>query len=420
LPGTGDVNEKVGRRKRDDGAGTDGGLQPPFRDHCKFSRAPALEILNDGQPPQPQRTRVPDRVPPKAPPPPPDAELESTEFRDFSRTVAEIEWLLVILVLLFHVFQDSAEDHTVAIYGGLIVYSAIILVFHYFNFVRRPGRWSLAVETWIMIVFITWVLFHTGRLDSPLLNLYLLPIVTSALTLGQLVTLLQVGLIAACYLFLGQATSATFLSIITAGNFAADLAPMLLVAYITTMLSQDILNAITRIKLISETDALTRSYNMRAFNALARRECAVAARYNRTLSLLMVDSDNLKKVNDTHGHEAGDRLIQLVAQCMRDSLRATDILARYGGDEFMCLLPETGIEGAATVAERIRARIAETPLAAGAGPPVASSVSIGAAAYGQHGDDFDVLARSADRALYAAKAQGRNRVAVFRPDMLAS
>jgi len=112
---------------------------------------------------------------------------------------------------------------------------------------------------------------------------------------GQKATLLNVGLIAACYLFLGHSTEVSFLSIITAGNFAADLAPMLLVAYITTMLSQDILNAMARIKLISETDEMTHTYNMRAFNALARRECALAKRYNRTFSLLMVDSDNLKK-----------------------------------------------------------------------------------------------------------------------------
>lgn len=374
-----------------------------------------METLTDGQPPQPQLARVSDRDPRRPPLLPVDADPESTEFRDFSRTVAEIEWLLVILVLLFHVFQDSTGDNTVAIYAGLAVYSAVILAFHYFNFVRRPGRWSLAVETWIMIVFITWVLFHTGRLDSPLLNLYLLPIVTSALTLRQLVTLLQVGLIAACYLFLGQATSATFVSIITAGNFAADLAPMLLVAYITTMLSQDILNAMARIKLISETDAMTRAYNMRAFNAIARRECAVAARYNRTFSLLMIDSDSLKKVNDTHGHDAGDRLIQLVAECVRGNLRATDVLARYGGDEFMCLLPETGSEGAAVVAERIRKRIAETPLASGGQQAVSTSVSIGVATYGEHGDDFDAVAKSADRALYSAKAQGRNRVTVFQP-----
>jgi diguanylate cyclase (GGDEF)-like protein len=362
-----------------------------------------------------QLARASDRDPPAAPPVSADADLESTEFRDFSRTVAEIEWLLVILVLLFHVFQDEGGDNTAAIYAGLIVYSAVILVFHYFNFVRRPARWSLAVETWIMIVFITWVLYHTGRLDSPLLNLYLLPIVTSALTLGQLVTLLQVGLIAACYLFLGQATTATFVSIITAGNFAADLAPMLLVAYITTMLSQDIGNAMARIRLISETDPMTRAYNMRAFNAIARRECAVADRYNRTFSLLMVDSDSLKKVNDTHGHDAGDRLIKLVAASIQQNLRTTDVLARYGGDEFMCLLPETGTEGAVIVAERIRKRIAESPLQAGQ-QTISTSVSIGVATYGEHGDDFDETAKSADRALYAAKEQGRNRVAVLKPE----
>ena len=154
-------------------------------------------------------------------------DIDSTEMRDFSRTVAEIEWLLVILVLLFHVFQDGNEDNTVAIYAGLIAFSALIIAFHYLNFLYKPGRWSLAIETWLMIVFITYVLLFTGRLHSPLLNLFLLPIVTSALTLGQKVTLLNVGLVAACYLFLGYSTDVTFLSIITAGNFAADLAPML-------------------------------------------------------------------------------------------------------------------------------------------------------------------------------------------------
>ena len=329
--------------------------------------------------------------------------------------MAEIEWLLVILVLLFHVFQDSTEDNTVAIYAGLIVFSVIIIAFHYFNFIHKPGRWSLAIETWIMMVFITYVLFYTGRLDSPLLNLYLLPIVTSALTLGQLATLLNVGLIAACYLFLGYSTGVSFLSIITAGNFAAALAPMLLVAYITTMLSQDIMNAMARIRLIAETDELTHAYNIRAFNSIARRECALADRYNRTFSLLMVDSDSLKKVNDTHGHKAGDRLIKLVVQCIRDDLRTTDVVARYGGDEFICLLPETASEPAAHVAERIRRRIEDTALNAGQ-ESVPTSVSIGVATYPEHGDEFDTLVKSADRALYVSKAQGRNRVTVFAPE----
>lgn len=344
-----------------------------------------------------------------------DADLESTELRDFSRTVAEIEWLLVILVLLYHVFQDSSEDNTVAIYSGLIAFSVVIIGFHYFNFISRPGRWSLAVETWVMIVFITWVLYHTGRLDSPLLNLYLLPIVTSALTLGQMITLLQVGLIAACYLLLGYTTDVSFVSIITAGNFAADLAPMLLVAYITTMLSQDILNAMARIKLISETDGLTGAFNVRAFNAIAQRECALAARYNRYFSLLMIDSDNLKKVNDSYGHDAGDRLIKLVVTCIKHDLRATDVVARYGGDEFVCLLPETGPDAAVGVADRIRAHIADTPLGGGH-DAIATSVSIGIAAYPEHGASLETVTKNADRALYASKTQGRNRVTVFSAD----
>lgn len=344
-----------------------------------------------------------------------EADFESTELRDFSRTVAEIEWLLVILVLLYHIFQDRSEDNTAAIYAGLTAFSVIIIAFHYLNFIRRPTRWTLTVETWIMIVFITWVLYHTGRLDSPLLNMYLLPIITSALTLGQMVTLLQVGLIAACYIFLGYVTDAGFLSIITAGNLAAALAPMLLVAYITTMLSQDILNAMARIRLISETDALTGAYNMRAFNAIIERECALAARYNRFFSLLMIDSDNLKHVNDTHGHDAGDRLIKLIFASIRRGLRTTDVVARYGGDEFVCLLPETGAGAAVEAAERIRGRVAATPLDTG-DDAVSTSVSIGIAAYPEHGASFESVAKSADRALYAAKTQGRNRVAVFSAD----
>jgi diguanylate cyclase (GGDEF)-like protein len=342
-------------------------------------------------------------------------DIESTNLRDFSRTVAEIEWLLVILVLLYHVIQGRGDDDTVAIYSGLIAFSAVIIGFHYFNFVRKPGRWSLAIETWIMIVFITYVLYHTGRLHSPMLNLYLLPIVTSALTLGQKATLLQVGLVGACYLLLGHVISPEFLSTVTAGDFAVDLAPMLLVAYITTMLSQDIMKTMAKIKLVSETDELTGAYNMRAFNALAERECALAERYHRILGILMVDSDNLKKVNDTHGHEAGDRLIRHVVQCVRLELRATDVVARYGGDEFMCLLPETGAAGAGIVAERIRKRVAEVPIASGE-LSLSTSVSIGVAAYPDHGSRFEVVAKNADRALYSSKAQGRNRVTVFAPD----
>jgi hypothetical protein len=92
----------------------------------------------------------------------------------------------------------EAEDR-----GAMFFFAAFVLGFHYVNFYRRKTYWKLALETWVMIVFITWVLYYTGKLDSPLLNLYLLVVITSALTLGKLATLLQMLLIVACYVFLG-------------------------------------------------------------------------------------------------------------------------------------------------------------------------------------------------------------------------
>jgi diguanylate cyclase (GGDEF)-like protein len=347
--------------------------------------------------------------------PPASTDFDLSELRDFSRTVADIDWLLVILVLLYQVFRGAGTEGTPAILAGLVAFTAMIVGIHYLGLVRRPQRWLIAVETWLMIVFITWVIYHTERLDSPLLNLYLLPIITSALTLGHLATVLQMGLVGACYVLIGYATDSAFFSTLSPGDAALQLAPMLLAAYITTMLSSDILSAMARMKLISETDALTGIYNVRAFNAIAARDFGLAARYKRTLSVMMVDSDNLKKVNDTHGHDAGDQLIRHVVQGIRAELRSTDVAARYGGDEFICLLPETGAAGAAAVAERVRRRVAAQPLEVGAAA-VATSVSIGIATYPEHGARLDTLTKNCDRALYVSKAQGRNRVAVYAAD----
>lgn len=341
-----------------------------------------------------------------------DSDLDYAELRDFSRTVAEINWLLVILVLLYHVFQNTADHGAIAIYGGLVVFATAIILLHHANLFPRRGRWLLGVESWLMIAFITWVLYFTGRLDSPLLNLYLLPVVVSALTLGQAVTLLQMALITACYLFLGYSSDPAFLSIVSAGNLVADLAPMLLVAYITTMLSADFVKALAKIKFISETDELTGAYNVRAFNTIADRELALAERHQRTFSILMVDSDNLKKVNDSHGHHAGDRLIRHTVDCIRAELRSTDVVARYGGDEFICLLSETGIDAAQAVAERIRARVASHPIRLDRGD-ITTTISAGLAAYPDHGTRLGTVSKNADKALYRSKSAGRNRVTVY-------
>src|SRR3954468_1709825 len=341
--------------------------------------------------------------------------IEQEELRGISRTVAEIHWLLLILVLLYLVFGGEREDAeaAAAVSAGLFFYAAMVMSFRYANFYRRETRWKIAFETWGMIAFVTWTLRFTDGLGGPLVNLYLLPVITAALTLGKATTLGIVGLIAACYIYLGDISTAELMSLRFVAGFAAQLAPVLLVAYITTMFSADIRYGLQRAKLLSETDDLTGMFNTRGFAIAANRLFAQAMRHNRSASVLMIDSDNLKTVNDAHGHEAGNRLLRHLAGCIQAELRFTDIAARYGGDEFIVLLPETPAKGAIEVAERIRVRVAETPLELGQSRLV-SSVSIGISCYPEDGRTLDALAAHADRALYAAKHDGRNKTVKFR------
>lgn len=339
--------------------------------------------------------------------------IAQEELRGISRTVAEIEWLLLILVLLYQVFEGPAAEDQAAISAGLFFYSAFVLGFRYANFYKAESRWKIAIESFAMVLFITWALWYTGKLASPLVNAYLLVIITSALALGKLTTMLEMALIAACFVLLGETSpSAGLFSLAYIGGLVAQLAPMLLVAYITTMFSADIRFGLNRARLLSETDDLTGLYNMRGFTIVADRLFGQAVRYNRPAGILMIDSDNLKAVNDLHGHEAGNRLLKLVAKYIETELRHTDVLARFGGDEFVALLPETATDRALEVAERVRKAVATTALEF-EGKRIETSVSIGLACYPGDGRSIDAIQARADRAMYLAKEQGRNRVVKF-------
>ena len=342
--------------------------------------------------------------------------IELEELRGISRTVAEIEWLLLILVLLYLAFGGPAKEDEIAITAAVLFYAAFVMSFRYANFYKRETRWKIAIETWAMIVFITWSLWFTGKLASPLLNTYMLAVITSALTLGKLTTFIEVVLIAACHVLLADADPRqTLFTLRGVGGLAAQLGPVVLVAYVTTMFSADIRYGLNKAKLLSETDELTGLFNTRGFAIVADRLFSQAARYKRAISVLMVDSDNLKQVNDTHGHEAGNRLLRQLAERIQAELRYTDVPARYGGDEFVVLLPETPSKGAADVAERIRESMAGKPLIYD-GQAVRSTVSIGVASFPEDGHTIDAIVARADRALYKAKHGGRNAVVCFKPD----
>jgi diguanylate cyclase (GGDEF)-like protein len=163
----------------------------------------------------------------------------------------------------------------------------------------------------------------------------------------------------------------------------------------------------------SYTDSLTGLFNRRQLFALAEHEFQRARRFGRSLSAIMLDIDHFKQVNDTFGHAAGDQVLSNVARRLKAAVRSIDIVGRYGGEEFVLLLPETQLHGAGLLAERLRQKIAAEPVVTLAGP-VSVTVSMGVAASSAEVRDVNALINNADAALYAAKRAGRNRVLPFQ------
>lgn len=168
-----------------------------------------------------------------------------------------------------------------------------------------------------------------------------------------------------------------------------------------------------QLRRMATTDALTGLYNRRYFNEQLSRQFSQAARYGEDLSCCMMDLDHYKQLNDSLGHQMGDKVLQQTAEEICASLRTSDIAARYGGDEFVLLLPNTGLEKAVSVAERIRELLAQCFRAEyGMRLPVTLSVGIASLKH-----DFpttpDGLVSMADRALYLAKEQGKDRIVLF-------
>jgi len=173
------------------------------------------------------------------------------------------------------------------------------------------------------------------------------------------------------------------------------------------------------------TDPLIGIFNRRHFMDLARREHQRARRYNRPLSIIMMDLDHFSGVNDTYGHLIGDQVLRAVALICQDQLRETDIIGRYGGEEFVILLPETPDENVTTdpvshpsikVAERLRKAIENTPIKTNRGD-IHITASLGVVELSPEGEGIETLLDRADQALYAAKQAGRNKVVAWRPDL---
>jgi diguanylate cyclase (GGDEF)-like protein len=176
---------------------------------------------------------------------------------------------------------------------------------------------------------------------------------------------------------------------------------------------QALRNSEENFRLMSITDSLTGLFNVRHFYEQIEIEVKRAVRYGRPLSMLLLDLDHFKNLNDVHGHLEGDRALAVAANVIRNNFREHDTAYRYGGEEFTVLLPETDIEAATMLAERLIKTLANTPLTTDFGNVLTMTASVGVAEYVAD-DTATSLVRRADTGVYEAKRLGRNRVSVMR------
>ncbi|MEZ0241139.1 MAG: GGDEF domain-containing protein [Chloroflexota bacterium] len=269
----------------------------------------------------------------------------------------------------------------------------------------RPIRAIL--QAVVAVGFASMLVVLTGGYDSPFFFAFPLIVGGGALVLGPLAALALVVLAAAGYLAAASSISgmpSAFQIVATTVNLTG----LFLLAYIASVVAREQRGARDAALRLSSLDSLTGLYNRTFFFSALEREIARSDRSGRGFCLVMLDLDELKDVNDRHGHHAGDVVLRAVAETVRNGVRRIDIAARYGGDEFVAILPETDPTGGWVVAEKIRLGVNDATI-----PGIAFSptVSVGVVSYPTDGRTADALIVSADRAMYVSKRGGKNRVA---------
>jgi diguanylate cyclase (GGDEF)-like protein len=200
-------------------------------------------------------------------------------------------------------------------------------------------------------------------------------------------------------------------------GFAASLLLLGIILFLISRLAGRLSDAYSTIEKMSITDELTQLFNRRHFHARLDEEIGRARRYDHPLSLLMMDIDHFKSVNDRYGHQAGDEVLRAIGGILKSNMRSADIVARYGGEEFVVLLPETEKERARVTADKLRVTIERYPFTLADRAPFNVTASFGVSSLDitdkNNADIADRMVKMADDAMYQAKQAGRNRVEVY-------
>ena len=319
-------------------------------------------------------------------------------------------FLFLAAVAVFVAVTDAFPANTVAI--ELLLAAGILFVVFMQDLLPASvlGRARYWIEAGAAILFMAVLTGLSGGLSSPFLPGFFLIVAGASLAIDGLAPILLAVLAGLSYGLVGVLVAGPgAIMPTTLAWLGFNVVALALLAYLATVAGREQRYARDAAIRLSRFDPLTGLYNRSFFFSVMDREIRRAVRIGRGFSLLMLDLDDLKPVNDTFGHQYGDRLLRAVTDVVQRSVRGTDIAARYGGDEFVVMLPDTDPSGAFVVAEKLRSDVANLALRADE-RTVRTSVSIGLVAYGEDGTSIETLMASVDAAMYEAKRRGKNQI----------
>ncbi len=333
----------------------------------------------------------------------------------YDRVVRVVTWAFILATATIVVVSGAWPATEASIFVLLALTGLAILAVHEILPASLLGTARYLVEGSIGLTVATLLIVLTGGAASPFFFAYLLIVAGAALVLTPRATVVVTAIAIGAYL-LGVLVDASDLPLGSPLTLVvgANIVALVLLTYVALVLAGEQRRSRDAAIELSTVDSLTGLYNRAYFFAATDREIQRSARSGRGFCLLMMDLDGLKPINDRFGHFQGDRVLRGVGEIISHGVRRIDTAARYGGDEFVVLLPETEPSGALILAEKMRQGVAEMAIETPAAR-IHTSLSIGVVTFPEDGRTADDLMISADQAMYASKRRGKNRIVGYRP-----
>lgn len=330
--------------------------------------------------------------------------------REYDRVVRIVSWTFLLVTATVVLATGLWPDSQAAILVLLGLSALFVLVVHDLLPSDALGAAKFVVEGSVAITVATLLVALTGGVISPFFFTFPLIVAGAALVVSPQITVALTATAGLGYLLATLLGSPSGIALpVAAATIGINLTALILLAYASMVVAREQRRSRDAAIRLSTIDPLTGLFNRGFFFAALEREIARSARSSRGFCLLMMDLDELKAINDRHGHFHGDRVLRGVGDVVTAGVRRIDTAARYGGDEFVVLLPETDPTGAYVVAEKIRQGV-ESMVVDLPDRSVVPSMSIGVVSFPEDGSTADELMISADGAMYTSKRAGKNRV----------